>query len=262
MNRHIPDSARYARQLALPEMGAEGQARLACGRVLIVGAGGLGSPAALYLAAAGVGTLGIVDGDAVDASNLQRQILHGTGDVGRAKVASAVARLRELNPDVAVQAVAQRLMRDNGAALLRGYDFVIDATDNFETKFLIADLCHPLGIPYSHAGIARFCGQSLTVLPGRSACVRCIFERPPPPDSGPPQGPLGAVPGVIGSVQAAEAIKYLLGIGTLLNDRLFVYDALALTARVVRVARRETCELCGIPERLRRPLPSRDGQST
>ena len=236
---------RYARQLALPEIGPEGQRRLAAGRVLVVGAGGLGSPAAFYLAAAGVGTLGILDGDCVEASNLQRQILHATADLGRPKALSAADTLRALNPQVAIQPVVARLTQANGPALLAGFDFVIDATDNFDTKFLIADLCHAAGIPYSHAGIARFHGQTFTVLPGRSACYRCVFEAPPQTPPGPPQGPLGAVPGVIGSVQATEAIKFLLGGGTLLTDRIFVYDAWCLAARCVRVARRSDCPLCG-----------------
>jgi molybdopterin/thiamine biosynthesis adenylyltransferase len=240
---HASDD-RYARQLALPEIGPAGQRRLAAGRVLVVGAGGLGSPAAFYLAAAGVGTLGIVDGDCVETSNLQRQILHATADIGRPKALSAAETLRALNPDIDVRPMNMRLTRENGAATLAGFDFVLDATDNFDTKFLIADLCHAAGRPYSHAGIARFYGQTFTVLPGCSACYRCVFEAPPEP-TGPPQGPLGAVPGVIGSVQATEAIKFLLGAGTLLTDRIFIYDAWRLTARCVRVARRPDCPLCG-----------------
>ena len=241
---HAPD-ARYARQLALPEIGPAGQRRLAAGRVLVVGAGGLGSPAAFYLAAAGVGTLGIMDGDCVEASNLQRQILHATADIGRPKALSAAETLRALNPEIDVRPMTVRLTRENGAATLAGFDFVLDATDNFDAKFLLADFCHAAGKPYSHAGIARFYGQTFTVLPGRSACYRCVFETPPERPSGPPQGPLGAVPGVIGSVQATEAIKFLLDAGTLLTDRIFVYDAWRLTARCVRVARRPDCPLCG-----------------
>jgi molybdopterin/thiamine biosynthesis adenylyltransferase len=236
---------RYARQLALPEIGPDGQSRLAEGRVLVVGAGGLGSPVLFYLAAAGVGTLGIMDGDCVEASNLQRQILHATGDLGQSKAISAAETLRALNPDVDVRPMTARLTRENGAAMLAGFDFVIDATDNFESKFLIADLCHAANLPYSHAGIARFCGQTLTVLPGRSACYRCVFEAPPTVVSGPPQGPLGVVPGVIGSIQATEAIKYLLHAGALLTDRVFVYDSWQMTARCVRVTRRPDCALCG-----------------
>lgn len=245
MHLNVAPCERYARQLALPEIGPEGQRRLAEGCVLVIGAGGLGSPVSFYLAAAGVGTLGIMDGDCVDASNLQRQILHATADLGRPKAVSAAETLRALNPEVDVRPMTTRLTRENGAALLAGFDFVIDATDNFESKFLIADLCHAAALPYSHAGIARFYGQTLTVLPGRSACYRCVFETPPAAASGPPQGPLGAVPGVIGSIQATEAIKYLLHADTLLTDRVFVYDAWQMTARCVRVTRRPDCALCG-----------------
>jgi len=245
MHLTVAPCERYARQLALQEIGPDGQRRLAEGRVLVIGAGGLGSPVSFYLAAAGVGTLGIMDGDCVEASNLQRQILHATADLGRPKAVSAAETLRALNPEVDVRPMTTRLTRENGAALLAGFDFVIDATDNFESKFLIADLCHAAVLPYSHAGVARFYGQTLTVLPGRSACYRCVFETPPAAASGPPQGPLGAVPGVIGSIQATEAIKYLLHADTLLTDRVFVYDAWRMTARCVRVTRRPDCALCG-----------------
>jgi molybdopterin/thiamine biosynthesis adenylyltransferase len=245
MRLSAEERARYARQLALPEIGEAGQQRLAAGRVLVVGAGGLGSPAALYLAAAGVGTLGIVDGDVVDASNLQRQILHPTASLGQPKALSAAATLRAINPGIEVRPLVARLTAGDGPALLANYDFIIDATDNFASKFLIADLCHAAGKPYSHAGIARFCGQALTVLPGRTACYRCVFEAPPATSDGPPQGPLGAVPGVVGAIQATEALKFLLGAASLLTDRLFVYDAWRLTARCVRVARRADCPLCG-----------------
>ena len=242
-------SARYARHLTLPQVGAEGQARLAAGRVLVVGAGGLGSPAALYLAAAGVGQIGLMDGDGVEPSNLQRQLLHRTADIGRLKVDSAAETLRALNPEIDVRPLPERLTGANGQRVLADYDVVIDATDNYDAKFLIADLCHAAGKPYVHGGIAQFYGQALTVRPGRSACYRCVFEAPPAPEPGPPRGPLGAVPGVIGSVQATEAIKLLLGAADneLLLNRLFVYDAWRMTARCVRVTRRPECLLCGQP---------------
>jgi len=238
--------ARYARHLSLPQIGEEGQRRLSEGRVLVVGAGGLGSPAALYLAAAGVGRIGIMDGDAVEPSNLQRQILHGTADLGRPKAESAAESLRALNPEVDVRPMAERLTAENGPRVLAEYDAVVDATDSFASKFLIAELCHAAGKPYAHGGIAQFTGQVLTVRPGLSACLRCVFERPPEPEPGPARGPLGAVTGVIGSVQAAEAIKLLLGIpdAELLVNRVFVFDAWRMTARVVRVARRPGCALC------------------
>ena len=233
--------ARYARQLALPEIGESGQTRLAEARILIVGAGGLGSPAAYYLAAAGIGTLGLVDDDVVEASNLQRQILHGTADIGRLKIESAAERLQALNPEVRVRPHPERFSAASASHLLSAYDFVIDATDNFASKFQIADACLAAGKPYSHAGIDRFLGQTMTVAPGKSACYRCLFETPPPTKTDAPQGPLGAVPGVIGAIQATEAIKYVLGLGELLLNRILVYDALKLQFRSVAVHRRVSC---------------------
>ncbi len=235
---------RYARQLAMPEIGDCGQLRLDAARILIVGAGGLGSPAAYYLTAAGIGTLGLVDSDIVEASNLQRQILHSTADLGRLKTDSAADRLKALNPDLRVQTHSERFSSTNAAQLLTDYDFVIDATDNFASKFLIADACLAAGKAYSHAGIERFLGQTMTVVPGKSACCRCLFETPPPASPEAPQGPLGAVPGVIGAIQATEAIKYLLGLGELLLNRMLVYDALKLQMRIVVIHRRQSC-VCG-----------------
>jgi molybdopterin-synthase adenylyltransferase len=234
-------SQRYARHFALPEIGEAGQARLAAARVLVVGAGGLGSPAALYLAAAGVGGIGLMDGDYVEESNLQRQVLYTADDVGRPKVDVAAGRLRALNPAVHVIPLAERMTGENAAERLAGYEFVIDATDSFESKFVVADACLAAGRPYSHAGVSRFLGQTLTVMPGRTACCRCLFDPPPPAPPGPPAGPLGAVPGAVGAIQAAEAVKHLLGIGRLLTDRLLVFDALGMTARVLTVRRRPDC---------------------
>jgi len=237
---------RYARHLALPEIGEQGQERLRGGSVLVVGAGGLGSPAALYLAAAGVGTLGIADADVVETSNLQRQLLHHTPDVGRRKVKSAVEKLRALNPHVNVRPHVERLSPANAERILADYHFVVDATDNFTAKFLIADTCHRVRKPYSHAGIRRFLGQTMTVHPGLTTCYRCVFDSPPEePDGLRPQGPLGAVPGVIGAIQATEGIKYLLGIGTPLTNTLLVYEALEMTFRRVPVQRNPECPLCG-----------------
>jgi len=239
--------ARYARHLALPQIGAAGQERLSAGRVLVVGAGGLGSPAAFYLAAAGVGRIGIMDGDVVEPSNLQRQLLHRAADIGRRKVDSAAETLRALNPEIDVLPLSECLTGANGPRVLAAYDIVIDATDNFTAKFLIADLCHAVGKPYIHGGLSQFYGQALTVRPGLSACYRCVFEAPPAPEDGPARGPLGAVAGVIGSIQATEAIKLLLSSADheLLVNRLFVYDAWRMTARCVRVTRRPECRLCG-----------------
>jgi len=237
--------ARYARQVALPEIGSEGQAKLRAGRVLLVGAGGLGSAAGLYLAAAGVGVLGIVDGDRVERINLQRQVVFTTADIGSPKAEAAAARLRALNPDTTVEARTERLTGANGRALAAAYDFVIDATDNFASKFLIADCCHAAGTPVAHGGVLGFGGQALTVLPGRTACYRCVCDAPPPEPPGPPRGPLGVVPGLIGVVQAGEAIKFLTGAGTLLAGRLLIVDMLSMRLRTIAVRRRRECPLCG-----------------
>ena len=237
---------RYARHLTLSEIGEQGQKRLRGGAVLVIGAGGLGSPAAFYLAAAGVGRLGLADSDVVETSNLQRQLLHATPDVGRRKVESAIEKLQALNPHVRLRAHAERFSPSNAKRILHDYGFVVDATDNFASKFLIADVCHRARKPYSHAGILRFLGQTMTVYPGVTACYRCVFAAPPDESAGlRPQGPLGAVPGVIGAIQATEAIKYLLGVGELLTNTLLVYEALAMTFRRVTVKRSPDCPLCG-----------------
>jgi molybdopterin/thiamine biosynthesis adenylyltransferase len=236
---------RYARHLALPEVGEAGQEKLLRSKVLVIGAGGLGSPAAFYLAAAGIGTIGIMDGDTVDLSNLQRQILHTTASVGANKTASAQERLEALDPAIRIETHAFRLSDDNAPEILAGYDFVIDATDNFDSKFLIARACHEAAKPYSHAGIRNFHGQTMTVIPGETACYRCIFHEDGATKDAIPQGPIGALPGIIGSIQSIEAIKYLLGIGTLLTDALLTFDALAMNFRKVTVRRDPGCALCG-----------------
>lgn len=237
---------RYARQLDLPGFGAAAQERLRKGRVFVVGCGGLGSPALAYLAAAGVGTIGFADGDIVDLSNLQRQILHATSDIGRPKTESAEARLRALNPHVTLQPYRGRLAPDAARTVLSPYDFVIDATDSFETKGWIADTCALLGKPYVIGAIDAFSGQMLTVLPGRTACLRCVFPKSPPPRPADraPAGPLGGIPGVIGALQAVEAIKHLTGIGTLHTDALLFYDGLSAAFRSIRAARRPGCPCC------------------
>lgn len=248
MNLTEQQIERYSRHIILPEVGGRGQARLLAGRVLIVGAGGLGSPAALYLAAAGVGTIGLADGDVVDLTNLQRQIAHATADVGRRKVESAAAKCRAINPDVTVRLHPAHLTADNALELLKDYDFVIDGTDNFAAKFLVADACHFGGKPYSHAGILRFEGQAMTVIPGQSGCYRCLFREPPPVGAVPScsqAGVLGVLAGIIGTIQAAEAVKYVLGVGELLTNRLLVFDALKMRFREVAFTRSDACPLCG-----------------
>lgn len=239
---------RYSRHIILPQVGGVGQQKMLQGKVLIVGAGGLGSPAALYLAAGGIGTIGIADGDVVDLSNLQRQVIHSTPDVGKPKVFSAAAKMRALNPDVDVRTYHERITSENVLAIISDYDFVIDGTDNFAAKFLIADACYFAGKPYSHAGILQFGGQLMTVVPGQSACYRCIFNVPPPPGAVPScsqAGVLGVLAGVIGTLQATEAIKFLLGKGDLLTNSLLIYDALEMTFRKLKLSRNPNCPICG-----------------
>lgn len=235
---------RFARQIALPEIGSAGQTKLLAGRVLVIGVGGLGAPAALYLAAAGVGTLGLADGDCLELDNLQRQVLYTTADLGRPKAEAAGRRLLALNPALTIRVYQQRLDRTTALEIMRHYDFIIEATDNFVSKFMIADACHAAGKPYSHGGIQNYMGQTITVLPGRTTCYRCLFEEPPLKMESALAGPLGVVPGVIGTLQAAEAIKYLLGLGKLLTDRLLTFDALTMRFRVVPVKRNPACPLC------------------
>lgn len=235
---------RYARHLVLPEIGEEGQVRLLQSKVLVVGAGGLGSPVAFYLASAGVGTIGIMDSDKVDLSNLQRQILHTTASLGQLKTSSAQERIGALDPGIAIEPYPFRLTDENAPEILDRYDFIVDATDNFDSKFMIARACHLAGKAWSHAGIRNFQGQTMTVLPGRTACYRCVFHEDGAPRNSVPQGPLGALPGVIGSIQAIETIKHLLGIGTLLTDALLTFDSLSMSFRKVAVRRDPACPLC------------------
>ena len=243
---------RYARHIMLPEVGEAGQAKLLRSRVLLVGAGGLGSPSAYYLAAAGVGTLGIVDDDVVDESNLQRQILHNTRRVGRPKVESAAQTLRELNPDVQVQPHPVRLDTGNVLDILRGYDLVVDGADNFPTRYLLCDASLLLRIPVVHASIFRFEGQLTTFLPWQGPCYRCLYPEPPPPDLAPScheAGVLGVLPGVVGVLQATEAIKLLLGIGESMSGRLLIYEALAAKFREMKLRRDPACVVCSDPSR-------------
>lgn len=238
---------RYSRHLALPEVGNDGQQRLLASRVLVIGAGGLGSPAALYLAAAGVGTLGIVDYDVIDASNLQRQVLHNTDRIGRRKVDSARQTLNALNPDVRIVQFSERLTAGNVLEILDGYDVVVDGTDNFPTRYLVNDASLHVQIPVVHGSVFRFEGQASVFSPYQGPCYRCLFPEPPPPELAPScaeAGVLGVVPGIIGSIQAAEAIKLVLGIGDPLIGRLLVYDALDQEFRTLQLRRDPACPAC------------------
>ncbi|MCL6091511.1 MAG: molybdopterin-synthase adenylyltransferase MoeB [Actinobacteria bacterium] len=242
---------RYQRHLLLPEVDVEGQVKLLRSKVLLLGAGGLGSPAALYLAAAGVGTLGIVDMDVVDASNLQRQILHNMDRIGERKVESAKKALVALNPDVEVVTYDTRLGADNIMEIFSGYDLVVDGTDNFPTRYLVNDASLKLDIPVVHGSIFRFEGQVSVYLPHEGPCYRCQVPEPPPPELAPScaeAGVLGVLPGIIGSLQAMEAIKVLLGIGEPLAGRLLAYDALEGTFRTFRLNRDPNCPACSVPK--------------
>ena len=242
------DVARYGRQISLPELGVEGQEKLARARVLVVGAGGLGAPASLYLAAAGVGTLGLVDFDAVDVTNLHRQVIYSDADVGRPKIEAAVERLRALNPDVNVVGHELRLDSSNALDVIAQYDFVIDGSDNFPTRYLINDACVLMRKPYAYGAILRFEGQASVFGAPDGPCYRCLFSEPPPPGLVPScaeAGVIGVLPGVIGSLQALEAIKWVTGAGTSLAGRLLIFDALDLRFRELRLRRDPECPVCG-----------------
>ena len=234
---------RYSRQVILPELGEAGQRKLRDASVLIIGAGGLGSPTSLYLAAAGVGRIGLVDFDRVDVTNLHRQILYGTSDVGRPKLEAAQERLRDTNPDVDIVTHEARLTSENALDILRGYDVVIDGTDNFPTRYLVNDACVILGKPNVYGSVFRFDGQVSVFATKDGPCYRCLYPEPPPPNLVPScaeGGVLGVLPGVIGTLQATEAVKLITGIGETLAGRLLLFDALRMTFRVMRVPRR--CE--------------------
>jgi sulfur-carrier protein adenylyltransferase/sulfurtransferase len=240
---------RYARHVILPGIGGEGQQRLMEAKVLVIGAGGLGSPAAMYLAAAGVGTLGLVDFDTVELSNLQRQLLHDTDDVGRPKVDSAKDRLNELNPNVEVVAHQTLLSSENAFDVLGGYDVVVDGTDNFPVRYLVNDATQMLGKPLVYGSIYQWEGQASVFMPGRDApCYRCLFPEPPPPGTVPScaeGGVFGVLPGIIGSVQAVEAIKLVLGVGESLVGKLLIYDALSNEFTTVKLRWDPDCPVCG-----------------
>ena len=245
-----PQFERYARHLILDEVGEEGQEKLMASRVLVVGAGGLGSPVLMYLAAAGIGTLGIIDDDAVDLSNLQRQIIHSTANIGTAKVKSALESLGAINPEVRVTPHHLRLTAANAREIAAEYDLVCDGSDNFATRYLLNDACYLDRKPLVAASLLRFEGQLSTfkAYDGKTPCYRCLFREPPPPDLVPrceQAGILGSVAGVLGTLQATEAIKELLGLGRSLAGRLLIYDALEGTTRTIKVPRDPACPLCG-----------------
>ena len=241
---------RYSRHIILKEVGVKGQKKLFESKVLVIGTGGLGAPAAMFLAAAGVGTIGLVDYDVVELSNLQRQIIHLTEDVGKPKVLSGKETIGKMNPDVDVAIYKEWVSAGNIKDIIkdRDYDFIIDGTDNFPAKFLINDACVLTRKPFSHAGIIRFQGQTMTYVPGEGPCYRCVFQAPPPPDAVPTckqAGVLGVMGGIIGTIQATEAIKQILGIGDLLTGSLLTYDALKMEFRKVKLPLNKKCKVCG-----------------
>src|SRR6516164_8568384 len=240
--------ARYSRHLIMPEVGMDGQKRLKAASVLLIGAGGLGSPLGLYLAAAGVGRIGLVDFDVVDYSNLQRQVLHGTPDVGRPKLQSARDRLAAINPEVQIDLYETRLTSANALSLFAPYDIIIDGTDNFPTRYLVNDACVLLDKPNVYGSIFRFDGQASVFWPPHGPCYRCLYPEPPPPGEVPScaeGGVLGILPGLIGCIQATEAVKLILGKGEPLIGRLLLYDALAMSFREFKVRRNPKCPVCG-----------------
>ncbi|MGR3218280.1 MAG: molybdopterin-synthase adenylyltransferase MoeB [Candidatus Anammoxibacter sp.] len=240
---------RYSRHIILKEVGGKGQKKLLESKVFLVGAGGLGSPIGLYLAAAGVGTIGIADGDVVDCSNLQRQILHTTKDIGRSKAISAKETLEALNPDVKVITYEERLTSKNIMDIIKDYDVIVDGSDNFPTRYLTNDACVLSKKPLSHGAIFRFEGQVTTFIPdGKGPCYRCLFESPPPAEFVPScreAGVLGVLAGVVGTIQATEVVKLILGIGDLLNGKLLLYNAMSMDFRKVKLRRNPECPICG-----------------
>jgi molybdopterin/thiamine biosynthesis adenylyltransferase len=230
----------------MKEIGIEGQEKICASKVLIIGVGGIGSPAALYLAAAGVGTIGLADGDKVDDSNLQRQVIHSVSDLGRLKTISAKDRIAAVNPDVKVKTYETWVDDSNASDIIKDYDFIIDGTDNFVAKFLVNDACVMSKKPFSHGGVMAFVGQTMTYVPG-STCYRCIFKEPPPIGELPTcaeMGVFGAVVGILGTIQATEALRYIVGVGELLVNRLLTFDALNMSFRTVKFSKNPKCKVC------------------
>jgi len=246
MDLNSSQKERYGRHIILSEIGVKGQEKILSGKVLVVGSGGLGSAVTLYLAAAGVGYLGLLDGDKVELSNLQRQVIHFTSDIGKEKVISAGEKVAKINPDVKVSVYAERLTDANISEIIRGWDFIVDCTDNFETRFIINDACVRNAKPFSHGGVLKFAGQTMTYVPG-SACYRCVFGDVPSREaalSRSKAGILGAIPGMLGTIQAAEVLKYLTGAGELLTDRLLTFDALKMAFREIKIQKNPNCTVC------------------
>ncbi|MBI4550726.1 MAG: molybdopterin-synthase adenylyltransferase MoeB [Candidatus Latescibacteria bacterium] len=239
---------RYSRHLRVPEVGEKGQIKILDAKVLLIGAGGLGSPAGYYLAAAGVGTMGLIDSDVVDVTNLQRQILHGTSDIGRPKVVSATETIKDLNPGVNVVTFQERLMSDNIMDIIKDYDIVVDGCDNFPTRYLVNDACVLAGKPNVHGSIYQFDGYATVFYPGKGPCYRCMYPEPPPPGMVPScdeAGVLGVLPGVVGVIQATETLKLILGKGQPLIGRVLMYDALDMSFNTFSVRRNPACPICG-----------------
>lgn len=239
---------RYSRHIILPEVGGRGQEKILRAKVVIIGAGGLGCPVGYYLTAAGVGTLGLIDNDTVELSNLQRQIAHSVNTIGMPKVESAARTFTALNPDVTVVRIQQRISKDNILDLIRDFDIVVDGSDNFPTRYLVNDACVMAGKPLVSGAILRFEGQVTTIVPGEGPCYRCLFEDPPPPGLVPScqeAGVLGVLPGVIGGLQATEVLKLILGRGEVLKGQLLIYDALKTSFRKVKIPKNPSCAVCG-----------------
>lgn len=239
---------RYSRQIVLKGVGGIGQKKLRESSVLIIGAGGLGCPAAYYLTAAGIGKIGILDFDKVEVSNLQRQILHFTKDIGKLKTMSAAEKLRALNPNITIEPINTQLTPKNAREIVRQYDYVVDGSDNFAAKYIINDACVSEQIPFTIAGILRFDGQILTVIPKKTACYRCIFPSPPPPGHVPScseAGVFGAIPGIVGTIQASEVIKYFLHLGKLITDSILIINIEDLDFELLSIQKNENCKACG-----------------
>lgn len=252
------ERALYHRNISIPEVGESGQLKLLQSRVLIIGLGGLGSPALFYLTACGIGEIGIADSDRVEYSNLQRQILHGQADVAKEKTLSAQESMLRRRPDVRLDLYPQRITAANAGEIIFDYDFVVEATDNFESKFLINDACVSRGKAFSHAGILGMYGQTMTIVPGEGPCFRCVFEEVPSPgavQTTEEVGVLGTVPGVLGAIQATEAIKYLAGCGSLLVGRLLTFDACSMRFREIKLPTEKRCRVCAVLQPCGREAP-------